>query len=254
MDAVQHRKAIAEQGNLVANLPADGLHRPVPACPGWHVERLIGHLGRVHVWASNFLAADPDDPGTVSGGPRPPAGAAVLPWYRESLNGLLAELDRHDPSETAGTFAGPSTAAFWYRRQAHEIAVHRWDAQDAMAPGAASPVPAELAVDGIDEWLDLFVPRFLARRTDPMPPDLVGASLHLHCTDDELGDGAGEWLVRLSAEGAEVERSHSKGDAALRGPASDLLLAVWHRLRVDRLDAVGDIDRARAVLELIHVT
>ena len=98
----------------------------------------------------------------------------------------------------------------------------------------------------------MFVPRFLAR--SGVPDDLVGATLHLHCTDDGRAEGTGEWLLRLTAEGAEVTRAHAKGEAALRGPASDLLLAVWHRFGLDAVDVVGDADRAAAVLEAVHVT
>lgn len=254
MDAALHRAAVATEGGRVATLAPDALELPVPTCPGWTVARLVGHLGRVHTWATGFLAAGPDAEGDVSSGERPPEGAALLPWYRERLDGLLAELDRHDPAAGARSFIGPGTAAFWFRRQAHELAVHRWDAEHAIAPGAASPVDAALAADGIDEWLEVFVPRRLARLEEPVPADLVGATLHVHCTDDGLASGSGEWLLRVTDQGFEVERAHAKGDAALRGSASDLLLAVWHRIPLDGLDVVGDAARAQAVLDLVQVT
>jgi len=253
VDAAEHREAIVAEGGAVAALPAGGLATPVPACPGWSVERLVGHLGRVHTWAAAFLAAGPDG-GEVGAGPRPPTGEAVLPWYRDALDALVAELDRHDPSEPTTSFTGPADVAFWFRRQAQEIAVHRWDAEDAITPGGATAITSDLAADGIDEWLEVFVPRFLAR-TD-VPAELVGATVHIHCTDDGLTPGTGEWLLRLGADGPEVERAHSKGDAAVRGPASDLLLAAWHRVPLDhdRLDVVGDADRAKKILDLVHVT
>lgn len=253
MDPLEHRAALVEQGAALASVPAAGLDAPVPSCPGWTVERLIGHTGRVHVWAASFLALGPDG-GEAAAGPRPPTGAAILPWYRQALDDLVAELDRHDPSEPAATFAGPGDVAFWFRRQAHEVAVHRWDAQDAVTPGGADPVPAALAVDGIDEWLDVFVGRFVVGKGDGVPADLVGATLHLHCTDDGLAEGTGEWLLTLAADGPTFTRAHAKGDAALRGPASDLLLAVWHRLPLSAVDVVGDAARAEAVLDLVHVT
>lgn len=253
MDPVEHRATIAREGERIASLPAGALDAPVAACPGWTVERLIRHIGRIHVWAASFLALGPDG-GEPDAGPVPPEGPAILPWYREALDGLLAELDRHDPSEPVGSFAGPTDVAFWLRRQAHEASVHRWDAEDAVTPGGASPVPTDVAVDGIDEWLSLFVPRFLTVKGDGVPTDLVGATLHIHCTDDGLPDGTGEWLLRLTTDGCEVERAHAKGDAALRGPASDLLLAVWHRVGLEAVDVVGDRDRAGTVLDLVHVT
>ncbi|QYG94962.1 maleylpyruvate isomerase family mycothiol-dependent enzyme [Iamia sp. SCSIO 61187] len=250
MDPAAHRAAIVREGAALASVPASGLAAEVRACPGWDVAKVVRHTGRVHRWAAGHLAGDE----APSGGPRPPEGEDLLAWYRESLDLLLAELDRHDPSEPASTFAGPADVAFWFRRQAHEIAVHRWDAEDAITPGEAAPFDAVQAADAIDEWLHLFVPRFLVDKGAGTPADLVGATLHIHCTDEDRAEGAGEWLLRLTAEGCEVERAHAKGDAALRGPASDLLLAVWHRTGLADVDVVGDADRAQQVLDLIHVT
>lgn len=251
MEPAAHRAALLAEGAAVASLPVSGLDAPVAACPGWDVARLIGHLGRVHGWGASFLSLGPDG-GEPDAGSRPPTGPAIFDWYRERLDALVAELDRHDPDEPARTFAGLDTASFWHRRQAHETAVHRWDLQSAVAPGQADPIDATLAEDGIDEWLTLFVPRFLGRTG--VAEGLVGASLHLHCTDEGLPEGAGEWLLRLTGEGADIERAHAKGDAALRSPASDLLLAVWHRIPLTELDVVGDADRASAILDAVHVT
>jgi len=245
VDPASHRAAIVREGAALAAVPASGLGAEVRSCPGWDVAKLIRHTGRVHRWATGHIAGV-EEP---SGGERPPEGEALLAWYAESLDLLVAELDRHDPAEPVSTFAGPGDVAFWLRRQAHEIAVHRWDATDAVTPGGAAPFDPALAADGIDEWLELFVPRFLVDKGDGVPADLVGASLHVHCTDTD-----GEWLLRLTADGVELERAHAKGDAALRGPASDLLLAVWHRIPLTDVDVVGDADQAQRVLGLIHVT
>jgi uncharacterized protein (TIGR03083 family) len=253
MDPAAHRAAIDREGAALASVPASGLAAEVRACPGWTVERLIGHTGRVHRWATSFLALGGEG-GEPDPGPRPPRGEAILPWYREALDGLVAELDRHDPSEPVDSFAGPADVAFWFRRQAHEISVHRWDAEDAVDPGQAAPFDPTLAADGIDEWLHLYVPRFLVDKGDGTPADLVGATLHIHCTDEDRAVGAGEWLLTLTAEGCAVERVHAKGDAALRGAASDLLLAAWHRTPLGELDVVGDAERAQRILDLIHVT
>jgi hypothetical protein len=122
---------------------------------------------------------------------------------------------------------------------AQETSMHRWDAE--AAAGDSHPIDADLAVDGVDEFLDGFLPRSLRRRPDA---DL-GGSLHLHCTDRP-----GEWLVRIATGTVDVRRVHDKGDAALRGTASDLLLWLWARAGVDRLEAFGDpgvVDRWRMV-------
>lgn len=255
MDPADHLTAILTEGARVASLPAESLSAPVPTCPDWDVAGLVTHLGRTHRWACSYLVAGPDgDRRQVPKGPPAPEGEAVLSWYRDNLEALVAELGRHQPTDPAGSFVGTTDVAFWIRRQAHETTMHRWDAENAVDPGGAEPVGHDLAVDGIDEWLSFFVPRFLQLAGGPSA-DLVGTTLHLHATDD--GDGAGspgEWLVRVVPEGVEVERTHAKGDAALRGPVSDLLLAAWHRLPLERLDVVGDAARARALLDAVRVT
>ncbi len=124
-------------------------------------------------------------------------------------------------------------AAFWQRRQAHEAAIHRYDAQ--LAAGSPQPVNGTLAADGVDELLTVLGPRSFGAALAGPP-----ATLHLHCTDRQ-----GEWLVRLTDSGFEVERAHAKGDVAVRGPASDLFLFSHNRRGTDGLEVFGDA----AVLE-----
>jgi uncharacterized protein (TIGR03083 family) len=63
-----------------------------------------------------------------------------------------------DPDAPCGSL-GPKlgTARFWFRRRAHEHAVHAYDAQ--VTVGAAGTIDAALALDGIDEVVTVFLPR-----------------------------------------------------------------------------------------------
>ena len=88
---------------------------------------------------------------------------------------------------------------------AHELAVHRYDAE--LAHGTPGPFDPDMAVDGIDEFYDVLVP-FSARRWErPLP----AGSLHLHRTD-----GPGEWLVRAVDGAVVATHEHAKGDVAVR--------------------------------------
>jgi hypothetical protein len=117
----------------------------------------------------------------------------------------------------------------------HESAVHGVDAQltlDAADGQHSTPaVAADVAADGIDEWLTE-----LAGPGDG-DPDLraaglaEGESLHVHAAD--VPDGTGEWLVTYDPAGITVRRVHDKGSIALRGGASDLLLVLLQRLPPD---------------------
>ena len=114
-----------------------------------------------------------------------------------------------------------------------ETAIHRWDGQDAQGRGGVTAIDAELASDGFDELLDVHVGLRLAGR-DGID---IGGSVHFHCTDTE-----GEWTVRTDDGLARVTRGHTKGDVAVRGPASGLLLMQWRRTPSDdpSLEIFGD--------------
>jgi predicted lipid carrier protein YhbT len=60
-------------------------------------------------------------------------------------------------------------------------------------------------------------------------------SVHIHCTDVP-----GEWLVTPSDDGLVVTREHAKGDAAIRGTASDLNLVMWRRTPLTAVEVIGD--------------
>lgn len=134
---------------------------------------------------------------------------------------------------------GHQRAGFWPRRMAHETTVHRVDAEQAAGRPVGDIEPA-LAVDGIDEVFSVFVPVFGPGRS---PGD--GRTVHLHATDAE-----GEWLIRFDVGAVTVESGHAKGDAAVRGPASELLLWLWGRIPLDELDVIGRRDAAEALREI----
>ncbi|MCS3781829.1 maleylpyruvate isomerase family mycothiol-dependent enzyme [Tsukamurella ocularis] len=240
--------ALERDGSAVAATPPERLALDVPSCPGWTVRDLIVHLGGVHRWAATFLAEGPDSTNRFAPiEDDAPAGAAVTAWYRDRLDGLLAELRRHDPDAPARAFTGRATAGFWMRRQAHETAVHRWDAENSW--NAARPVESVLAGDGIEEWAQVFAGRFLARGPG-LPDGLVGRTVHLHGTDRDDA----EWTLTLARESIAVERGHAKGDVALRSATSDLYLALWRRVPLAELEIFGDASVAAALLDAVQVT
>jgi hypothetical protein len=116
---------------------------------------------------------------------------------------------------------------------AHETSVHLADAQ--LAAGHDVPRPADVAADGIDEWLEIVAESDIAAlRGD-------GQTLHVHATDDGL-DGRGEWLVRRTPSGVTVQPGHAKADVAVRGPAARLLFVLVRRLPVTDpgVEVLGD--------------
>ena len=227
--------AAVESGS--AALAAAGrtdLDAAIPSCPGWQVRDVIAHVAWTQGWSAAQVTARSAQRADGPVVPEGLDGEALGAWAEERTAELVNTLTKADPDGTAWTFGLPRTARFWFRRQAHEVAVHRWDAQSAL--GTPDPLPGELAADGIDEYLDIMLPRMIKRSGELWG----GETVHLHRTD-----GQGEWLVTLGpGETCRVERTHGKGALAIRASASDLLLWTLNRRGIDSLETFGDTDIA----------
>ena len=198
---------------------------PVPACPGWDRRTLVKHVSVPFGWAAVQLEAGPDEKRGFRDAPRPDEDEDVFAFFEGAAARLLAAIAAADLDATFPTWAGPQPGSWLARRMAHEGAIHRHD-------GAGGSFDAELAVDGVDELLDVFAPLLGAE-----PFGGTGSTLHLHATDLDTG----EWLAHLGPEGLTSERGHHKGDAALRATASDLYLFAWNRVPLDdRFEVIGD--------------
>src|SRR5581483_6028840 len=152
LDYLDAIRANAE--SLADAADAAGVDARVPSCPDWVVSDLLEHIGTVHRWAATNCDRPVDAPYVCSSqaGIRAPDDPAARPqWVRDGATLLVDTLAAHDPDDPCWTFAPPANTGFWRRRQAHETAMHRVDAQ--LARGAAEPIDAALAADGIDEWL-----------------------------------------------------------------------------------------------------
>ena len=228
LTADDYRASIATDAERIATLAETDPEAAVPSCPGWDLSRLAGHVGRVHRMTIGVLTNPIDgfaDPSTMEKPPLEPSlSGTFVRTGAATLDGLLA--DRAIDSACWNFLNEPPFARFWFRRQCHETSVHRFDAELAFAIGATPTTAPALAVDGIDEYFVFVRERLLAAR------DLasLGGSLHLHATDVE-----GEWMITVDGGVITVDHGHGKGDAAVRGTASDLFLGLW-----GRLDLVND--------------
>ncbi len=229
MDTAEYIAALRRDSiAFVESCEQAGMGAAVPSCPDWTVSDLLWHLTEVqHFWRT-IVASGRD---TWEGYEQPPRpdDQALAAVFRGGLSDIVGALAAVDPAQANWTWSSDHTAAFVIRRMAHEASVHRWDAD--AAAGMPVAVEARLASDGIDEFLQ----HFLDWNADAP----VGGSVHLHCTDVD-----GEWTVREGDGAYVVTREHAKGDCALRGAASDLLLALWRRVPLGAIDVVGDAEVA----------
>jgi hypothetical protein len=174
---------------------------------------------------------------------RPAAYEAAIEWGRSQVDRLCSVLEATGDDVHVWTWAldeSDHNVAFVRRHQVQEAAVHRWDMQSAATKGSADPIDPEVASDSIDEFLSVSLP-FGVNHSKPL-----SGSVHLHCTDV-----AGEWFIERDGT---VDRAHARGDVALRGTASDLLLALYDRISVDALDVIGNASLARHLVERVDTT
>lgn len=196
-----------------------GADADVPTTPGWDVRRLVRHVARVQ--RQVLLSLDADPAGDAPRTERPPEDwDALLEFWDTQLDALLAELARRGPDAPAWTFGdNPGTAGFWARRQAHETAMHRLDAEHAAHGEAVDHLvfDPDFAADGIDEALTVMI----ARTTVD-----VGGTVLYHAAD------AGRaWLVTLTAgKSPEIgPATDIDTDASVVGTADSVYRFVWHR-------------------------
>jgi uncharacterized protein (TIGR03083 family) len=212
----------------------------VPSAPAWTIADLVWHLGEVHwFWATDIeLRASRPDEIEASKPARPAAYVDAVAWGRSQLDRIVEILRSTADGVPVWTWApkeSDRTVGFIRRHQVQETAVHRWDLQSAAANVEPDPIDSEIASDSIDEFLSISLP-FAVNEKKPLR-----GSVHLHCIDVR-----GEWFIERDGT---VDRGHAQGDVAMRGTASDLLLALYNRIDIDDLDLIGDAALARHLVE-----
>jgi uncharacterized protein (TIGR03083 family) len=211
---------LREHGTALADAAEKaGLDATIPTTPDWTVRDLVGHTSGIHRWAVEYVRGRTDPPAD-SHLAEPPADAELLDWFRTGHEDLAVAIEKAPADLDCWTFLpAPSPLAFWARRQAHETAIHRIDAES--AAGTTSSVDADFAVDGIDELLLGFYGRPKGRLvTDP--PRTLGVQV----TDGKPGD---EWQITIGPTGRTVERGISRGDCVISGPADAVYRVLWNR-------------------------
>ncbi|HEU5332123.1 MAG TPA: maleylpyruvate isomerase family mycothiol-dependent enzyme [Actinocrinis sp.] len=224
-----------------AAIAASDPKAPVRSCPGWTVADLTHHLAEVYLHKADCvrLGAFPE--------PWPPE--RIDPDPLTALDDAVAELEQqfvaHRPGHHAPTWYRPDqTVGFWMRRMAHETVIHRVDAE--LAAGIpVSPIPADLALDGIDEILKLFIAYGSVTWRDQLgslldDPDQHHVLIATETTDREL---ARAWTVTAHPDSVSaVDASPNEPDAALTvfGQPAAVLRWLWNRPEPDTVHIAGD--------------
>ena len=232
----EYLTVLRREGDAFADSIAQAMNTSIASCEPWLGTDLLWHMIEVH-YSWKFIVEthlmNPDEYVPRSR----PADNDLLSEYRTGLDELINVLSSLDPGRSCWTWAGIHDVAWVIRRMAHETPVHAWDAL--CAAGNTSEIDAVLASDGIDEFVHVMVKSNV--REDE---ERLTGSVHIHCTDVN-----GEWLI-VPTDRSEVvvTREHAKGDCAIRGSASQLLLGLWRRIPMSSLEVIGNSDVAAQFL------
>jgi uncharacterized protein (TIGR03083 family) len=250
VEVTAHIEALRREGELMAR--ATALTDPdaaVPTCPEWTARDLVRHMGGVHRWATGYVAGrrtEVSDVGLDEVVGSWPEDAALASWLREGCTALADALAAAPGDLECWTFLpAPSPRAMWARRQAHETAIHRVDAE-LTARRAVGPFGPAFAADGVDELLTCFVPR---RSTKLLAE--TAATLVVQCIDHDAA-----WVLHLGPEGvstAPAPPGGNDGDCSVRGAAADLYRALWNRSGPEELIVAGDGAVLGLFLDAVHV-
>ena len=247
MDWADHIAAVEREGELLRVAAVRGLGPDVPSCPGWTVADLVSHVGgfyrnRAAIVAERLQEAPPEWDDL-------PADEVTVEWYIEGLDLLLGALSGAEPDTEVWTWHPPDqTAGFWARRAAHEILIHRVDGE--LAHGPVTPPDPELAADGVDEVLRVYVGGI---------PDWAEFSPDGGVVRVRADDVGVEWDVQIGGMSGTSPATGNTYEAlpsllvvdpaaapavTIEGAAADMDLWLWGRGPIDGLRITGDPEGA----------
>jgi uncharacterized protein (TIGR03083 family) len=227
----------------------------VPTCPDWTVADLTRHVGEVYLHKVEMMrhGAHPEGWPPEVFKQEEPVGLLTR-GYGE----LRAEFAARKPTDASKTWYDPDqTVGFWIRRMAQETVIHRIDAE--LGAGASiAPVPDDLAVDGIDELLKVFVAYAFGKWPEDFTEALKNSPGHafLIRTDPAAGALGVSWLVRTAPEYLTVEGGPGESaagsavpDATVSGTPADILRWAWNRETPGETSPVRIEGKAAALTE-----
>ena len=240
MEFDRHCTEIVHQTELLATeLKATDLRTPVPCCPGWSLGDLVRHIGGGHRWVEEVVRTRatewlPD--GQIRQVTGDDTGELPGDWLVEGATRLAGTLRAAGPDARLFAPFDYDSTRFWARRFANETLVHRADAT--LAAGTGFVADAEVATEGIDEWmeLDAFPLHFELK---PQKRELLGPGRTLAF---QATDAAASWFVDLTGERITWRRGTGPAAVTVRATLTDLLLVVYRRTAVPGpgIEVLGD--------------
>ena len=245
-----YRRHFESDARLLIEIAHRDLDLRIPSCPGWSMATLVTHLAGIYAHRVKIVELRAKT-NIVRGFEDLDLPMRFEPWFDaafaepaalpERPDGLVELLERTsarlaevlwsaDPNEVVYTWSSEQSVGFWQRRMAHETAVHRWDSQ--LAGDRVTPIDGELAADGVDEVLEIMLPRWRSAVRAERP-----GSGESYCFRSL--DRPGQWLIRFDRDSEVISRELGPADVEVRATASDLDLFLWGRDRSEGLEVLG---------------
>ncbi len=229
---------------LVMSALGQPSHKGVPACPGLNLGETVRHVGSGCRWTLEYIRLGEE--------PRewqryPENGQDLLDFTRSAAEAVIEELAAHDEDEPCATWwPEQRNYGFWRRRLAHEITVHRTDVQGA-AGMEVGPVDDEVALDGVDEVLTLW----LGHKLDALGVRGSRDELVAVRVEDRM------WLTRCGPQGAsawQVEPEDAEhADALVTASPMTMYRWLWGRLPDRMIQVYGDHDAIAQLWALLRL-
>ena len=242
MEVADYIGFVASEGDRFAAAAEQGeLNVGIGACDGWDMRDLVRHLGLIHLWAAGNVAyarddwLDADDIPDMGRywpelGSSWPDDSDLVSWYRRTKENLVRVLESAPADHECFSFLpAPTPVTMWSRRQASEIAIHRFDAE--AARGIPSHFEPGFAADMLDELLSGFAQRPSRREIDVSAERV----LHVHA-----GDVDEHWYLTFNRTGIRTSREGGDADLTITGTAAELYLLMWNRTDIATVSPIGD--------------
>lgn len=228
--ALDYLSIISDESARIVNAYERDRQAAVPWSDRWTVGTVARHVAATHHVVAAIVEGRPDaDFGLFAELPTPQKDSPeFVEWHRSGTASLLEQLSKVPADDECWSwFATGRQVSWWTRRMAFEAVVHRTDAGSAQgtdagsAQGTQPSVAADVAADGIDEFLDVFVAASRAANDAP-----AGPTMSFECSDRSE-----RWWLDLSGRGERImSREPRDASVRIRGSAERLLLMVWGRV------------------------
>jgi uncharacterized protein (TIGR03083 family) len=246
---LDYLSVVADETSRIVNAYERDPLAAVPWSDRWTVGTVARHVAGTHHVVAEIVRGRPDTDFSVFNDLQtPPKGSPeFVEWFRLGTASLLDQLSSVPTDAECWSWFEPGRrVGWWARRMAFEAVVHRWDTDKAL--GQNFSVAPDIAADGLDEFLDVFVVAARAAHDAPSGPTILF----------ECSDRTDRWWLDLSMPGSRiVSREPCAESVRLRGTAEQLLLLVWGRVPLSDtagVEELGDVGLRDRWSELVPPT